>query len=154
MGRIVHRDVMQLNAAPELVREFIMTPERVADYFPGVIDCGTFEAGKSIWCSAKTGVSLLQIIEEETTAWKLSMRVVNAMKMAAPFSAEAIQANPFMTMVEDWEVEASDGSTRLSKTWRNMVMHKMKWLPMGLLIRRTAKAEHQKLVDGWNKAAA
>ena len=69
-------------------------------------------------------------------------------------AAEAIQADPFMTMVEDWEVEASEGGTRLSKTWRNMVMHKMKWLPMGLLIRRTAKAEHQKLVDGWNKAAA
>jgi carbon monoxide dehydrogenase subunit G len=154
MTRIVHRDVMQLTAAPEQVREFIMTPERIADYFPGVIDCGTFDAGKSIWCSSKTGVSLLEFVEEETTQWKLTMTVVNASKMATPYTAEAIKANPFMTMVEDWEIEARDGGTRLTKTWRNVVKHKMKWLPMNLLIRRTAKGEHQKLVDSWNKAAA
>jgi carbon monoxide dehydrogenase subunit G len=154
MTRIVHRDVMQLTAAPEQVREFIMTPERIADYFPGVIDCGTFDAGKSIWCSSKTGVSLLEFVEEECTQWKLTMAVVNASKMATPYTAEAIKANPFMTMVEDWEIEARDGGTRLTKTWRNVVKHKMKWLPMNLLIRRTAKAEHQKLVDSWNKAAA
>jgi carbon monoxide dehydrogenase subunit G len=154
MTRIVHRDVMQLTAAPEQVREFIMTPERIADYFPGVIDCGTFDAGKSIWCSSKTGVSLLEFVEEECTQWKLTMAVVNASKMATPYTAEAIKANPFMTMVEDWEIEARDGGTRLTKTWRNVVKHKMKWLPMNLLIRRTAKGEHQKLVDSWNKAAA
>ena len=154
MNMIVHRDVMQLDAAPKRVREFIKTPERIADYFPHVIDCGTFEAGKSIWCSSKTGVSLLEFVEEETTQWKLTMNVVNASKMAVPYTAEAIKANPFMTMVEDWEIEANDGGTRLTKTWRNVVKHKMKWLPMGLLIRMTAKGEHQKLVDGWNKAAA
>ena len=154
MNMIVHRDVMQLDAAPELVREFIKTPERIADYFPHVIDCGTFEVGKSIWCSSKTGVSLLEFVESETTQWKLTMNVVNTGRMAAPYTAEAIKANPFMSMVEDWEIEAKDGGTRLTKTWRNVVKHKMKWLPMGLLIRMTAKGEHQKLVDGWNKAAA
>ena len=153
MSRLIHRDVMQLDVAPERVREFIMTPERIADYFPGVIDCGTFETGKSIWCSAKTGVSLLQLIEEETTQWKLTMRVVNASKIATPYTVEDIERNTFMTMVEDWEIEASDGGTRLTKTWRNVVMHKMKWLPMGFLIRRTAKSEHKKLVDSWNKAS-
>ena len=66
MTRIVHRDVLQLDAAPERVREFIQTPERIADYFPHVIDCGTFEAGKTIWCSSKTGVSLLEFVEAET----------------------------------------------------------------------------------------
>jgi carbon monoxide dehydrogenase subunit G len=154
MAGITHRDIMQLSAAPERVREFIMTPERIADYFPGVIDYGVFEAGKSLWCSDKTGVSLLEIIEEETTEWKITMRVVNANKVTAPYTVEAIKANPFMTMVEDWEIEAKDGGTQLTKTWRDVVMHKMKWLPMGLLIRRTAKSEHQKLIDGWNKAAA
>ena len=154
MAKIIHRDIMLLNAAPELVREFIMTPERIADYFPDVIDCGAFEVGKSIWCSGKAGVSLLEIIEEETTAWKLTMTVVNATKVATPYTAEAIKANPFMTMVEDWEIESKDGGTQLTKTWRDIVKHKMKWLPMGLMIRITAKREHQRLVDGWNKAAA
>jgi carbon monoxide dehydrogenase subunit G len=153
MGKFIHHDVMQLDVAPEQVREFVMTPERIADYFPGVIDYGTFEAGKSIWCSSKSGVSLLQLIEEETTQWKLTMRVVNASKIAAPYTIENIENNPFMSMVEDWEIEASDGGTRLTKTWRNIVMHKMKWLPIGFLIRRTAKSEHQKLVDSWNKAS-
>jgi len=34
MTSIVHRDVLQLDATPERVREFIQTPERIADYFP------------------------------------------------------------------------------------------------------------------------
>ena len=153
MTKIVHRDVMQISATPVQVRQFIMTPERIADYFPGVIDCGTFEVGKSIWCSAKTGVSLLELAEAETTEWKLTMNIVNASRMPEPYSVEAIKADPFMTMVEDWQIEANDGGTRLTKTWRNVVKHKMKWVPMGLLIRKTAKAEHQVLIDSWNKAA-
>ena len=154
MSGIVHRDEMQLEGAPERVREFILTPERIADYFPHVVDCGTFEQGKSIWCSSKVGVTLLESVEAETTQWKLTLNIVNTGRIAAPYTAEAIKANPFMSMVEDWEVEANEGGTRLTKTWRDVVQHKMKWVPMGLLIRRTAKAEHQKLVDGWNKAAA
>jgi len=154
MKNIVHRDVLQLDVAPEQVREFIMRPERIADYFPGVIDNGTFEAGKSIWCSSRAGVCLLELVEEECTEWKLTMNVINASKMAQPYSAEAIKARPFMTMVEDWEIEAKDGGTQLTKIWRDVVQHKMKWVPMGLLIRMTTKGEHKKLVNGWNKAAA
>lgn len=153
MGNIVHRDVLQLNVSPKLVREFIMTPERIADYFPGVIDCGVFEVGKSIWCSARTGVCLLELVEEETIDSKLTMNVITARKVAQPYSAEAIKANAFMSMVEDWEIEARGSGTQLTKIWRNVVMHQMKWLPMGMLIRWTTKGEHQKLVDGWNNAA-
>ena len=32
MSKIVHRDVIQISATPEQVREFILTPERIADY--------------------------------------------------------------------------------------------------------------------------
>jgi hypothetical protein len=154
VSKTVYQDVMQLDVAPEQVREFIMTAERIADYFPNVIDCGTFEAGKQIWCSGKAGVSLLELIEEESTDVKLTMIVVSANTVKPPYTADAIRANPLVTMVEDWEIEANAGGTRLTKRWRKVEKHKMKWLPMGLLIRFTARAEHQKLIDGWNKAAA
>jgi len=153
MGKIIHTDVLQLNVSPELVREFIMTPERIADYFPGVSDCGAFEAGKSIWCSAKTGVCLLELVEEESSDLKVTMNVITARKVAEPYSAEAIKANAFMSMVEDWEIEANGSGTQLTKIWRDVVMHKMKWFPIAPMIRWTTKGEHQKLVDGWNKAA-
>jgi len=153
MGKIIHRDVLQLNASPELVREFIMTPERIADYFPGVNDCGAFEAGKSIWCSAKTGVCLLELVEEESSDLKVTMNVITARKVAEPYSAEVIKANAFMSMVEDWEIEANGSGTQLTKIWRDVVMYKMKWFPMATMIRWTTKGEHPKLVNGWNKAA-
>ena len=75
MSKTVYQDVMQLDVAPEQVREFIMTAERIADYFPNVIDCGTFETGKRIWCSGKAGVSLLELIEEESTDKKLTKEI-------------------------------------------------------------------------------
>ena len=154
MNKIVHRDVLQLDVAPEQVREFIMTPERIADYFPGVIDCGVFETGKSIWCSAKSGVCLLELVGEESSDLKVTMNVITARKVAQPYCAEAIKANAFMSMVEDWVIEANGGGTQLTKIWRDVVMHKMKWFPMAMMIRWTTKGEHQKLVDGWNNAAA
>jgi len=153
MGKIIHRDVLQLNASPELVRECIMTPEPIADYFPGVNDCGAFEADKSIWCSAKTGVCLLELVEEESSDLKVTMNVITARKVAEPYSAEAIKANAFMSMVEDWEIEANGSGTQLTKIWRDVVMYKMKWFPMATMIRWTTKGEHPKLVNGWNKAA-
>jgi carbon monoxide dehydrogenase subunit G len=154
MSTIIHRDVLQLSVSPEQVREFIMTAERIADYFPGVMDCGTFDVGKSIWCSAKSGVCLLQLVEEESSDFKVTMNVITARKVAQPYTAEAIKANAFMSMVEDWEIEAHEGGTRVTKIWRDVVMHKIKWLPMATLVRWTAKGEHQKLVDGWNGAAS
>ena len=153
MNNIVHRDVLQLDVAPAQVREFIMTSARIADYFPGVIDHGTFEAGKSIWCSARTGVCLLELVEGESSALEVTMNVITARKVAEPYSAEAIKANVFMSMVEDWEIKAKGSGTQLTKIWRDVVQHKMKWVPMGLLIRMTTKGEHKKLVAGWNKAA-
>lgn len=153
MSKITHRDVMQLGASPAQVREFIMDPQRIADYFPSVIDFGTFEAGRAIWCRGKSGISLLELIESECNDSRLTMNVVTSTKAIKPYTIDGIKADPLMTMIEDWEIEASDGGTRLTKTWRNVVMHKMKWLPMGFIIRRTAKAEHGKIVSAWNKAA-
>ena len=153
MSSIVCRDVMQLSASPSQVRRFIMDPQRIADYYPGVLDFGTFTAGKAIWCSGKAGVSLLALSESESTSSKLVLTVISSRSVRKPYTIEGIKADPFLSMVEDWEIAAQDGGTLLTKTWRDVVKHKMKWLPMNLIIRRTARAEHQKLIDAWNKAA-
>lgn len=153
MPKIVCRDVMELNATPEQILDFVLTAERIADYFPDVIDCGTFEQGKAVWCSGKSGVSLLELDESQSTPTMVVTKVYNALGLKPPYTQEAIKARPFMTMVEDWEVEAIEGGTRLTKTWRDVVKHKMKWLPMGMMIRRTAKKERADLIAGWNRAA-
>lgn len=35
---IVHTEVMQLRATPDQVREFILTPDRILDYFPQPVE--------------------------------------------------------------------------------------------------------------------
>ena len=153
MSRITCRDVMQLSASVSQVRRFIMDPQRIADYYPGVLDFGTFAPGKAIWCSARSGVTLLALNQSESTASKRVLTVTSSRSVRKPYTIEGITADPFLSMVEDWEIAAQDGGTRLTKTWRDVQKYKMKWLPMNLIIRRTAGAEHQKLIDGWNRAA-
>lgn len=149
MSKVIHVDVMQMNATPEQVLRFIITPERVMDYYPGAIDCGTFVEGKAIWCSTKQGVSLLELIDTPA-ANKLSLRVLTANGVKPPYSIEQIEAHPFLTIIEDFEVVAKDGGTQLTKTWRDIIKHKMKFLPMGFIIRSTAKGEHQRQIDAWD----
>jgi hypothetical protein len=153
MNKIICRDVMQLDASPEQVHQFITDPQRIADYFPDLIDYGTFEAGKAIWCSGKSGVTLLELNEKESSDSKLVLTVVTSNTLKPPYTVERIKAEPFLSMVEDWELVAAGGGTALTKTWRNVVKHRMKWLPIGFIIRRTAKSEHAKLVNAWNRAA-
>ena len=45
---IVHREVMELAAPPARVRELVMTPERILDYYPAPIEGGVFEAGRAL----------------------------------------------------------------------------------------------------------
>ena len=42
-SNIVHTEIMQLRATPAQVREFILTPERILDYFPSPVDGGVLE---------------------------------------------------------------------------------------------------------------
>jgi len=149
MHKIVHVDHMLIHASPEQVRRFIISAERVMDYYPDATACGTFEAGKSIWCSNKTGVSLLEVVGTPTDN-KITLRVVAANGLTPPFSIEQIKAKPFLTMYEDFLIETHRDGVQLTKTWRDIIKHQMKFLPMGLIIKLTAKGEHQRQVDGWN----
>lgn len=149
MSKIVHIDVMPIHATQEQVLRFIITPERVMDYYPDATGCGTFIPGQAIWCSNKTGVSLLELIGTPSQN-SLTLKVTAANGLTPPFSIEKIKAKPFLTMYEDFVVDANADGVELTKTWRDVTKHQMKFLPMNWIIKRTAKGEHQRQIDGWN----
>ena len=150
---VVHREVIELDATPEQVREFIMNPARILDYYPGPIDGGVIEDGSAIYCRGKSGVSLLELIESQTNPEMVVVKVTTARNIDPPFTIEKINAAGFFTMIEDWEIEPMGQGTRLTKTWRDITQSRLKFLPMGWIVRRGARAETPKLKAAWDAAA-
>lgn len=146
-------DVMQVDADIEQVRKFVRDPVRIADYYPGIIEYGIFEQGRAIWCRADSGVSLLEYPPELCTDNRIVMQVTTSQDASPPYSVNGIKSRPFISMTEDWELREKDGGTQIRKTWHSLVQHKMKWLPMGFIIRRMARKESAILVREWAKAA-
>ncbi len=151
---IAYQDVIELEAPPEKVREFIMTPERILDYYPGGIDGGVIEPGAAIYCRSKSGVSLLQVDQAASTPETLVVDVFSAGKLEPPYSVEKIREAAMFSMVEDWHLEPNGSGTRLTKTWRDIRKYKMRFLPMKMLVVKGAKSESAELREGWNRAAA
>ncbi len=150
---IVHREVVPLLADPETVRDFIMTPDRILDYYPAAIDGGILEPGSSIYCRGKSGISLLEVDPSESDHRHLVVKVTTATALDPPFTAERIKAATFFTMVEDWELEPAEPGTRLTKTWRDIRKSRLRFLPMRFIVRRSARAETPKLRAAWDEAA-
>lgn len=151
---IVHREVIELQATPEQVREFIMMPQRILDYYPSSIEGGVIQQGRKIYCRGKAGISLLEVVPEQSNEQLLVIKVTTASNIKPPFSEERIQAARFFTMYEDWQIERTAQGTRLTKTWRDIEKHKMKYLPMSRIVRRSAKEESPELKASWDRAAA
>jgi hypothetical protein len=150
---IVHTEIIELQATPAQVRQFIMTPQRILDYYPSPIEGGVIEPGRKIYCRGKSGVSLLEIVSEESSEKLLVVKVTTATGIKPPFTESRIKSAQFFTMVEDWQLEETVQGTRLTKTWRNIEKHKMKYLPMKMIVRRSAKAESKELQAAWDRAA-
>jgi len=150
---IVHREVLQLRATPEQVKRFVLTPERILDYYPGAITGVVLEEGQAIICQGKSGVSLIEKVANESHGGQLTVKVTTATAFDGALTRENVMDNVFFTMMEDWAVAAVDGGTQLTKTWRNIEKKKMKFLPMGLIVRMSAKGESKKLRLAWDKAA-
>lgn len=156
MSDVIYKDVMQLNASVEQVRSFILNAERVAEYFPNLIEFGELPAedgGTANWFRDKSAVSLLEYPRDQCTDTKVVMHVTSSRKAKLPFSIESLKADPLMSLKEDWLLEPSNGGTQLTKIWYGEAMHKMKWLPIRFIIRRTAKSERGALITAWNRAA-
>lgn len=150
---IVHREEILLAAAPELVKTFVLTPERILDYYPGGNDCGVFEAGRSFYCRGKSGVSLLELDESQSDETTSVLKVTTSLKARPPYSPQKIIDDVFFTMYEDWKIEPDECGSKLTKTWRDVKKFQMKFMPMKFIVKRSAKQESAKLKEAWDKAA-
>jgi hypothetical protein len=150
---IVHREEILLCAPPAQVKEFILTPERILDYYPSAIDCGVIEPGYSFYCRGKSGVSLLERDASQSNERTIVLTVTTAIKIKPPFSAKKIKDATFFTMVEDWEVEPHELGSKLTKTWRDIKKKRLKYLPLRFIVKKSAKAETEKLKKAWDRAA-
>lgn len=150
-NKIVHQEVIDLDISPAQVREFIMTPERILDYYPAAIEGGVIEPGASLYCRGKSGVSLLEIVAAESSDSLRVVKVTTATGIDAPFTEQKIKAATFFTMMEDWQLEQTPQGCRLTKTWRDINKKKLKLLPMGMIVRASAKKESDTLKAAWDK---
>ncbi len=153
MNKLLHTEVMDLAASPEQVRRFITSPERILDYYPGGIEGGILEPGKAIYCRGSQGISLLEVDQELSSDKLVVMKVYTAQKCAKPYTAAGIKAAAFFSMVERWQIEAHGEGTRLTKSWGDVAKYKLRFLPMGWMVKRGARGESAELVAAWNQAA-
>jgi hypothetical protein len=153
-NNIVHTEIMELAATPAQVREFILTPERILDYYPMPVEGGVLEAGEAIWCRSEMGVSILERIPTESNAQLVVIKVSTAFGLDAPYTRERIEENTVFTMLEDWALEATASGTRLTKTWRDIEAIGKEPFPLADAVRQGATHESTQLVAGWNAAAA
>jgi hypothetical protein len=151
---LVHREVMELRATPAQVREFILTPERILDYYPAPVEGGVFEAGRSIWCRGEMGVSMLELLDDESNDDCVTVLVTTAIGLEPPYTPEGIVAATTFTMVEDWALAATPDGTTLTKSWRDVRATGEPPFPLEDAVREAAKGESGTLVEQWNEAAA
>lgn len=150
---LIHREVMELAATPAQISEFIMTPERILDDYPQPVAGGVLEAGHAIWCQGQMGVSMLERIEDACNESLVVIKVTTALGLEAPFTRERIEEDWMFSMIEDWELAASDTGTRLTKTWRDAVANGEPPFPLEETLRQSAAHETGALIEGWNRAA-
>jgi hypothetical protein len=150
---LVHREVMELRATPTEVLGFVMTPERILDYYPDPIEGGVFEDGRAIWCRGAIGVSMLERVDDESSGDCLVVLVTTAVGLEPPYTPESIRAGATFTMVEDWAVAATTDGTTLTKSWRDV--RTIVDLPFSMedAVRETSIGESEPLVEKWNAAA-
>ena len=141
---VVHTEVMEIRATPAQVREFILTPERILDYFPEPLDGGVLEPGKSIYCRGAMVISMLELLEAESSDELVVIKVTTAL---------GIEANGTFTMIEDWALASTAFGTTLTKTWRDVESAGPEPFPLADAVREGAIHESAKLIAGWNEAA-
>ncbi len=153
-SNLVHTEVMSLAATPSQVREFILTPDRILDYFPSPVDGGVLEPGRAIYCRGEMGTSMLELVESESSDDLVVIKVTTALGLEPPFTRERIEAGCTFTMIEDWALEAAGSGTTLTKSWRDVTTDGPEPFPIAEAVREGAIHESAQLIAGWNKAAA
>lgn len=151
-AKIAHSEVLMLNISTAQARQFIMTPERILDYYPGATGCGTLEEGKKIFCHNDGVISLLERMSGGGEN-PVVIKVTSAGLMEAPITEEKIAANAFFVMFEDWLLDEDGAGTRLTKTWRDISCSQPDLPSMDAVVKESAIEEGASLVAGWNAAA-
>jgi hypothetical protein len=151
---LVHREVLELRATPAQVRRFVMTPERILDYYaPAPIEAGVFEEGRSIWCRGEMAVTMIELDDDQSDDDRVVILVTTAMGLEPPYTPAQIRAATFFTMYEDWAVAPSPEGATLTKSWRDVNTPTEVDFPLEDSIRETAKTESAPLIERWNEAA-
>jgi hypothetical protein len=144
---------MELRATPAQVLQFVITPERILDYYPDPIEGGVFEEGRAIWCRGAIGVSMLERVDDESSDDCLVVLVTTAAGLEPPYTPENIRAAATFTMVEDWAAAATTDGTTLTKSWRDVTTIVDLPFSMEEAVRDTSKGESEPLIAKWNAAA-
>ena len=150
---IVHTEVMELEASPEQVRRFILTPDRILDYFPAPVEGGVIEPERTIWCRGEMGTSMLELLPDESSEHLVVVKVTTALGLDAPYTRDRIESGCTFTMIEDWALEPTATGTRLTKSWRDVAASGPEPFPIADAVREGAIHESAQLIAGWNAAA-
>ena len=150
---IVHTEIMDLRADAAQVREFILTPERILDYFPGGIEGSVLDPGRAILCRNEMATSILEVVESESTPECLVLKVTTAIGLEAPFDRERVERHTMFTMIEDWALEETASGTRLTKSWRDVTINGDAPFDIKASVVEGAKHETEALITAWNRAA-
>jgi hypothetical protein len=150
---VVYREVIELQATPAQIREFIMTPERLVDYNPGAVDCGVFEPGHAVWFRTEQNVVMIERVEDDCRDDCVVVRATVAPGLVPPFTPDDVRAGQVMNLMEDWDLEEIPDGTITTETWRDVVT--VVELPFDVEdgIRELAKTETAPIIEKWNAAA-
>lgn len=153
MSSIITKDTYQISATVEQVKEFILTPERILDYYPSPIEGGVFVEGRSIWIRLKSGVTAMELVSDKLNPHMMTVLLHISSLQEPPADIKEVKAKALMTFYEDWLLIPNDKGTQINKQWRDLTKHKNKWLPIKAMIQNTVKEYGEKIEHAWNAAA-
>ena len=150
---LIHEEQGLFAATPNQLRQFILSPEAVLDYFPNPIEAWVIEEGKSIFCRGWQACSVIELVETSNDGLHVITKVSNAMLFKKPFTKNRVEKHCFFTMYEDWILKPQAGMTLVTKRWRDVEKQKLKCLPIASVVKMTAKKEQAVIIDAWSKRA-
>ena len=140
-------EVIPIRATREEVRQCILSPSRILQYYPMGNGSGDIDPGRSFYCKGRFGVSLFEVLRSDPDY--ILLKVHNATACDAPYTAERLKQASFFSMLEDWHLEDEAGNTKLTRRWRDFEQHSLKMIPVRLLVRIAAKLESRAIKKHW-----
>lgn len=141
------REVIPIRASVEEVRQCILSPNRILQYYPMGNGSGELEPGVSFYCKGRLGISLFEILRSDPDY--ILLKVHNATACDPPYSVQSLKEAAFFSMLEDWHLEEAPEGTTLTRLWRDFEQTKMKAVPIRALVRLTAKLESRSIKKHW-----